>query len=949
MTNHTRVLSLSLCLLLGPAAAVSAGTPLPQDPNNVYGQFDNGLKYIIRTHDNPPGRVAAYLHIKSGALNETEQQNGIAHFIEHMAFNGSKHFAPGELIAHLNQLGMQFGQHTNAHTSLDETVYKLFMPDNTEKSLRDAFTVLSDQANGLLLSQEEIDKERGVILEEARSGKSAGERIWKKQRHTVFGGTRLEVHDVIGDEDQIAKWNKPEFEDYYNTWYRPELMTLIFVGDMEPDAVVKIAREYFGDFRARAEARKPGKAELKPVEETRAFVLTDPEQVMGQVQVMAFTEGRPPMKTYEEYRDNELENIGPWIVNRRLQDMVSKGTAAFRGAQTGISGMLHEAIMPTAFAVGEPEDWNKMLDQAVAEISRAIDYGFTEKELDLARQEMISDAERAVERESTLNARALLGMLSGGVGSDEPILSAQQRLDLMKKIMAEATLEKVHKVFVDHFKRKNFTYVLVMPENKEGLTLPSSEDVLAAAAAAWSHKTEKHEDAKVAGSLLAELPRPGKIANKEVEEDLKITTVTFENGVVMHHRFMDYKKDDVLVSMLIPGGQIEETAENHGVGDVASLAFSQPATSRLDSTQIRDLMTGKKVNVRGGIGLDSLSLGISGSPADLETGFQLAHALLVDGVIEQSALDNWKKATLQQLERMEKEPQGQLFKAMDSTFYANDPRLIRLTKAQVEGQDVASAQKWLRKIASSGDMEVAVVGDIDLDRAAALVGQYLGSLPKRVSNNAAIDKLRTLKRGPGPFDKTVKFETITPQAFVLAGFEGCEDRDTMDRRQLVMASRVLSDRMIERIREKEQLVYSIQCMSRAAEAIKGLGLFVAVSTTDPEKVDKLTTTIIDMIEEFAKEGPTEQELANARKQMANMLETSMKEPSYWLSILQDMKYRGRTFEEIKQLPDIYMTFTGEQLKDAVAKYAKPDRAIRLAAMPLSKEPAKEKQEAAAAE
>ena len=242
-----------------------------------------------------------------------------------MAFNGSKHFAPGELMSHLNQLGMQFGQHTNAHTGLDETVYKLFMPDNTEESLREAFTILGDQANGLLLSQEEIDKERGVILEEARSRKSPSERLWKKQRQTVFGGTRLEVHDVIGDEKQIATWNKPEFEDYWNTWYRPDLMTLIVVGDMEPDVVVKIAREYFGEFKAR-------KAEIKPVAEARAFVLTDPEQVMGQVQIMAITEGRPPMKTYEDYRDNEIENIGPWIVNRRLQDMVSKGTAAFRDA-----------------------------------------------------------------------------------------------------------------------------------------------------------------------------------------------------------------------------------------------------------------------------------------------------------------------------------------------------------------------------------------------------------------------------------------------------------------------------------------------------------------------------------------------------------------------------------------------------------------------------------------
>ena len=225
------------CVVVGMVASTSAATPLPKDPNNHCGTFDNGFSYIVRPNTNPPGRVALYLNIKSGALNETDAQNGLAHFLEHMSFNGSRHFAPGELIPYMNKLGMQFGADSNAHTNYQETVYKLFMPDVKDETIDKALTIMSDFAGGLLLPPKEIDNERKVILEEARSRKSAGERIQKEWMRKVFSGTRLAIHDVIGDEKQIEKFPKEEFVDYWNTWYRPENMTLIVVGDAAPEKI----------------------------------------------------------------------------------------------------------------------------------------------------------------------------------------------------------------------------------------------------------------------------------------------------------------------------------------------------------------------------------------------------------------------------------------------------------------------------------------------------------------------------------------------------------------------------------------------------------------------------------------------------------------------------------------------------------------------------------------
>src|SRR5688572_20806523 len=270
-------------LLLTAAPVALAEDKLPRDPNNVYGQFDNGMQYIVRKNANPPGKVALYLHIKTGALNETAKQNGLAHFLEHMAFNGSKHFKPGELIPLLNKLGMQFGADTNAHTSYDETVYKLTMPDTKPETLDTALTIFFDYAGGLLLGEEEIDNERGVILEELRARKSVEQRLQKRGNEELFAGTRLAVHDVIGDEELIRQFPRSEFVDYWDAWYRPSNMTLIVVGDVNPDEIIAKSKEKLGTLAPRGEGREPLKAGLKPFTEPRVLIFTDPEQVAGEV------------------------------------------------------------------------------------------------------------------------------------------------------------------------------------------------------------------------------------------------------------------------------------------------------------------------------------------------------------------------------------------------------------------------------------------------------------------------------------------------------------------------------------------------------------------------------------------------------------------------------------------------------------------------------------------
>lgn len=931
----TAALILTATLAVPALADVGKGEQplLPRDDKNTYGRFDNGLSYILRPHAKPPGRVWMYLHIQSGALNESDAQNGLAHFLEHMAFNGSTHFKPGELVPLLNKMGMQFGADTNAHTNHEETVYKLFLPDTKPETLDTGLTILADFANGALLKMEEIDNERKVILEESRARKSAMERLQKESVRKVFAGTHIAKHDVIGDEDQIKTFPREEFVDYYDTWYRPELMTLVVVGDVDPKDLLARAEPRLGEFAARKPKRDPRKTGIQPVKETRAFVLTDEEQVGGMVRFSAILAGRPPMRTFADYHTDTIENVGTWIVSRRLREMVDQGKAKFRMGRVSVSGIQHDTILPGAQAMGEPEDWNKMLDQLVGEVSRAIEHGFTPGELELARKEMMSDADRAVQIESTLDAGALVGRISSAIGKQAPLMSAAQERDLLVRVLPKLTIEEIHDKFVENFKTRNYTYVLMLPAKKEGLKVPTNEEVLAAAAAAWSRKTEPPAEKKSAVDLLAKRPEPGRVADTQRDEALGVTTLTFANGVVMHHRFMDYKKEQVSISILLPGGEIEETAANRGVSDAASVALRQPATSRLSSTEIRDTMTGRKVNFGGRIGLDALGLGVSGAPEDLELGMQLAYAVLTDGRVEPAALDNWKLITRQRLERQKTMPQGAMQKALQETVFGNDPRLVDLTPEQIDRQTPATAEAWIRRIVSAAPIEVTVVGDLPLEKATELVARYVGSLPKRTAGFSALDKLRKLDRPSGPYTRKVSFVSKTPKAIAMAGFISCEERDVEDRRRLSLASQVLSDRMIKRIREQEQLVYSIRCSNNAGRGLPGMGLMIAAAPTDPHNADKLADTIIEMCKTFAKDGPTDEELSAAKKQIITEVKTRMKEPRYWESVLSDMTYRGRQLSELRDVPAAFEAMTGEQIRDAVRKYLADDKVVRIVAVP----------------
>lgn len=927
-------LTISLLLLAASTPAVrAADEPLPSDARIKTGTLPNGVRWMYRQHDNPPGKMAMIIHVDTGSLNETDEQRGLAHFIEHMAFNGSENFPPGTLIPYFESIGMEFGGDLNAFTSFDQTAYMLFLPDTSVEQSDKALMVLSDYAFRLSLLDEEIEKERGVILSELRAGMSAMQRVRDATFEKLFVGMRLGQRLPIGIESVIRAAQRTDFEDYYRAWYRPERVTLILVGDAAPDAYVPLIEKWFGQYRAAGAARSEKGPELKPFTGERGLVITDPEYSRGEVDVYAIRPGRPAVTTLAQARVALIDDIASWIMQRRFSERIKKGQASFREASVEAVDMMHDAIIAQASATGEPKNWEKMLEELIVEVNRAREFGFLPGEFELCKKELVSSAEDAVRKEPTRNARSMLFGIMSAVNQGEPVMSAQQELDVLLKLLPTIQLEEVSRAFAAHFEPGAFTYVVTLPKSDD-VALPAEEQVLAAGRAAMARRPDPPTDVRLATGLLDHEPTPGKLTESTHDEGLGITSGWLANGARLHHRFMDYKKDLVLVTITLAGGQIEETAANVGVTQVAGLIVAQPATSRLNSTDIENLMTGKNVRVQGRGSDDAFTITVSGSPRDLESGLQLAYTLLTDGKLESSAFDNWKQRSLQQYAMVSRMPQFAAFDAFAKAASGDDPRqIVLMTPEIVEAQTIDRAQAWFERLGRTAPIEVAVVGEVRLVDVLPLIEKYVGSLPTRPRTATHLDPLRKLNRGPGPLERRVSVETITPQAAVVAGFMSAEPTNIRHTRALNLAANILDSRLIKQVRETLGLVYSIGARNVPEPSYIDSSFFLSNAPCAPDRGDAVIKEIEAIYAAFAQSGPTPEEFDNAKKQILNRLDTQLKEPSYWSEQLQALELHKRKLDDLRDIPQAYEALTRDEVQAVFAEYYVPQRVFRVLAVP----------------
>jgi len=920
---------------------------LPVDPALVTGKLDNGLTYIVRQHSVPAGRAVVWVHMHTGSLNETDPQRGIAHYLEHMAFNGSENFAPGTLVPFFQSLGMQFGRDQNAFTNLEQTTYQLSLPDTKPETLGKGLTFFADVTGRLSLLPNEIEDERQIIQEERRRGLSGRQRTGYFVFERLTPGSLYGERMTIGKEETINSVQQADFQDYYNKWYGASNATLMVVADADPNQIVGMIKDKFGSLPTKPRPT-PTDVRVKAYDKSFAIVASDPEVRSEDIQIVRLEPGRPPITTVPQYRDELVAGIAEIAMNRRLSDKVSQGSTSYLSGRVSMGNQGTAVYTANSSARAKPGKWRQALEEIALEVQRGRMFGFTPREIEDAKKEMIANAERSVETESTTPMQGLMTRLNGAVSSGEPPMSPQQRLELVRELLPKITEEEVEKRFAREFDPTAVAFVATLPS---GEGVPSEADLLSIGTKAFSVTPTKDSESIHVEQLMSELPNPGKFVEFAENEPSKVWSGWLSNNVRVHYRFMDERKNQASVQIALIGGELLENAENRGITSAAQLAWSRPTTQKLTSTNIREIMTGKKISVRGGGGMggpgrggrgggapgatDAITLNISGSPEELETGFQLAYLLLTQPKIEASSFDQFKTMSKEMLAESTKNPMMMGMRtAMSAPYPDSEVRTKVMTPEQVDRLSLAASQAWLEKLVKDSPVEVVIVGDVPKEKAMALAERYLGSLASREKvSPATFASLRRLERPSGPriVEKTI--ETPTPQAFVMSGFYGADQADRADARALTMATRILSTRMVKEVREDAQLVYSIGAQSRPATTYPGFGVVSAGAPTEPSKVQPLVDKLASMYAVFAKSGPTEEEMDVARKQFANTFKDQLQDPSYWAQRLDQLTFRGLKLEEIVEDPAAYQALSGEQVRQVFARYYSPDRAIVVTVKP----------------
>ncbi|MCA9279400.1 MAG: insulinase family protein [Phycisphaeraceae bacterium] len=915
---------------------------LPEDTRYVRGTLESGVSYVVLSHDHPPKRASIWLHIRTGSLNELDSQRGIAHFLEHMAFNGSENFPPGSVIPFFEELGLTFGRHQNAMTGFADTRYTLALPDNSMEMFDKGLLFLSDVAGRLTLPAEEIEKERGVILEEKRTRLGAQQRMFEKILEDISPGSRFGQRLPIGTEERLLNMQRDDFAAYYKKWYVPENMTVIAVGDInEQQMVDAISRAFSGPEspwpnRQTVKAPEPLDPGIVVPEQSRSKVYTDPELQRATVMLAQVKDPKGAIVSEEQYRQDLVRAVGTMTFNRRISGMISLGELKILNASVSSEDLFSALQWTLVEASCEPDRWQDTLTSIATELQRARLHGFSQREIDDTVQSIMAVAEAGVRNEPDMQAGAILSMLTAKVLIREPIMSAQQHLDLMRELLPTITADEIASAFRELYDFSTVDITLQIPEST---SKPAEDSVLELATTALQSAPEPRIQQDRPSDLLPIKPAPGEIVGDiENHQASHVTSFWLSNGARVHYRFMDTEQDRVIVRVGLAGGKIQEDAATHGLTESGALALQRPATERLTSVNVRDLLSGTTVRGRTFVGDDMVTLETTASPVDIETALEFLHVLLTGAKVEQATFDNWKTIRGQMIDQTEKDPQAMLSRTLFETLYPKDDvRTKQLTREELASVTADRAQEWLSALLHGAPLEISFVGNIPLDEVERLATQYLATLPPRERiSTSTLSTLRVLPAPDWSCEVVQPVDTVTLQSVVVVGFFGADANNLLDSSAMDVASKIMTTRLTKRVREELQLVYGMQASMAPSIAYPGYGVFIAFApSTEPSKATLLADEVQSMFNEFATNGPTAEEVSIAATQIANIMNENESQPGYWMGRISQIDYRGRALDDVMSEDELVRGLTREQVQDVFAKYHNASQPIRIIIGPAS--------------
>ena len=930
-----QLIALIFALAVGLSAAPQAGLEqsIPVDRQITIGHLPNGVQYYVRQNPKPEKRAELRLVVKAGSVLEDDDQQGLAHFIEHMAFNGTSHFPKNEIIKFIESLGMRFGADLNAYTSFDETVYMLQVPTDKPDVMDKAVQVLEDWAHNVTFDNTEVDKERPVVMEEWRLRRGAGARIQDKLLPIVLNGSRYADRLPIGKTEIIQNAKTDTLKKFYKDWYRPELMAVVAVGDFDKTAVENIIKTHFGSIPASA-SPKPRPNYDVPDRAGSAFaILTDKELTSTNVTIENILPHRQE-GTVGAYRQDMVDGLFSSMLSSRLAEIAQKPDAPFLGAFVDRGPFVAKTKDEAELAARVKDDGvEKGLDAVLTEVDRVSRFGFTATELDRERQNTLRAYERMVieDQNRQSNSRAdeyIRNFLTG-----EPLPGAEGEQALQLRFLPEIKLEEINAVAKQWFTDKNRIITVTAPD-KPGVKLPDEAKLTAVIKAAPGKDIQAYVDKVSNAALLDPLPKPGAITKTTTKDSLGITEWELSNGVKVVLKPTTFREDEILFRATSPGGTSLASDADFIPASTAAQLVGAGGIGQFSRIDLQKIMTGKVASAGAFIG--ELEQGLSGSSSrkDLETMFQLIYLRFTQPRADKDLFQVQASQTKIALANQTASPGYAFNEALTTILGQNHPRRRVAKPEEVDKWDLDKSLAFYKdRFADASGFTFVFVGSFDVAAMKPLVEQYLGSLPALHRNQTWKDIGARLPKGV--IEKRVE-AGIEPKSQTAIIFNGPIEYDPAHRVAIRAMSQILQTRLLETIREELGGTYSITANSSVDKyPIPEYELAIQFGS-DPTRTDDLIKRVFGEIEKLRTEGPTEKQLADEKEALQREFETSSKQNGYLLGqILGKIQY-GEDVAGIWQAPELYKKLDAATIQDAAKKYLDSDNVVKVSLFPEKK-------------
>ena len=887
--NFVKLLLLVLVALPLSGLRAQQVPVLPIDEAVRYGKLENGLTYYVRHNALPENRVHFYIAQKVGAVQEEDNQRGLAHFLEHMCFNGTKHFPGDRLVKYCESIGVKFGQNLNAYTSTDETVYNIDGVPVSDSNIDSCLYILHDWANALLLETDDIDKERGVIHEEWRQRTTGLMRILDRQLPNMYPGSRYGYRLPIGTMEVIDNFDPQVLRDYYHKWYHTQNQAIIVVGDVDADEMVERIKRIFSPIKAQ---ENPAPYEFYPVpdNEEAIYIIDKDKEVAQAMMQLSFKHDPLPMElrgTQMEIAINYINSIICKVVNARLNELALKADCPF--TQAGVSygsywvsktkDALNVSIMPKS---GKDVEAFQVVMQ---ELERASRFGFTGTEVFRAKEEFISSLEtlynnRDKQKHNFYTQQYVRHFLEGNAIPD-----LETEFQIYKLFAQQLPAEAMSQTFQQYVAStdKNFIVFAAYPE-KEGQDVPTVEQFKNAVAAAKAAKLEAYVDNVKNEPLVPELPAKGKIV-KESKADFGYTCWTLGNGARVFYKKTDFNESQILMSAQSFGGKGWFDDKDVVNFELMDQVINSTGLGNFTSNELQKKLAGKQVSLRIGTGNATESLSGSSTPKDLRTLFELIYLRFQAPAHDVDTYNTLIAGLRTQLENVEKLPEAAFSDSLTKTVYGNHPRANRIKLADLDKADYETIKRlYTERYNAGGDFDFYFTGNIDVDSLRLFAEQYIAPL-KAVKKRETYNKKFEMEPLKGVRNNHFVRKMETPQATFIQLWTG-DLKYTVKNAAIVKAlGSILTERYLKSIREDGGMAYSVGAGANASFGTKETYTVQIYCPVKPQLKDEALRLVRLDIDKIAAEGVTAEELDKVKKFELKSFNDKQRENGYWQGLI----------------------------------------------------------------